>query len=291
MSTRLYEHKFSVQTNRLRKYLLTVALILPFIGIAQVARQPLTIQYAGMGAYSNHFVDVFSAMSNQAALARLTGGGLGVFSERRFSLQELSQYSGIVALPTATGTFALQGDYFGGSIFNQNQLGLSYGRMVSNNIDVGVKFNYHTINTAGYGQAGAFNFEAGTIFHLTQQLHTGLHVYNPLSSKLGKTGETLPAIYKAGLGYEASTTVLLTTEFVKQEDENLQVNVGLQYNIHPRVLLRAGLSTANNNSYTGVGIRLHQFRLDVNAGYHQQLGFTPGLLLLVHFKKPATDAE
>lgn len=210
-----------------------------------------------------------------------------MYGERRFLLEELNQYSAVVALPTKTsGTFALQGDYFGSTTFNENQLGLAYARSVSKQVDVGVKFNYHTVSVAGYGNSSAINFEAGTIFHLTSQLHAGFHVYNPFSSKIGKSGdEKLAAIYKTGLGYEASERVFLSVEFVKQEDQPVNVNVGFLYNLHEKVLLRAGVSTLTNNSFAGVGFQLGLVRIDVNAAYHPQLGFTPGVLLLYNFKK------
>ncbi len=268
------------------KTLLIIVALLPFSIFAQVTRQPLTVRYTSLGAYSKNFVDLFSGSSNQAALAQLKTGGFGVYGERRFMLNELNQYSGIFALPTRSGTFALQADYFGFSGMNENQLGLAYGRSLSSRMDVGIKFNYHAIKVAGYGNASTVNFEAGTIFHLTEQLHAGFHIYNPFSSTFSKNNtEKLPAIFKTGLGYEASKKVFISAEVIKQEDEPVNVNVGLQYNLQEKVLLRTGISTANNNSFAGVGIYLGNVRLDVNASYHPQLGFTPGILLLYNFKK------
>jgi hypothetical protein len=52
-------------------------------------------------------------------------------------------------------------------------------------------------------------------------------------------------------------------------------------------MARAGISTASSNLYAGVGLYLKSFRLDVVAGYHTQLGVTPGLLLIYDFKKKA----
>lgn len=244
------------------------------------------MRYAGLGAYSKNFTDVFSGTSNTAALAQLKSGGFGVYGERRFMLEELNQFTSVIALPTSSGTFAVQGDYFGFSSFNENQLGVAYARSIAKNVDVGVKFNYHTIRVAGYGDASAVNFEAGTIFHLTERLHTGLHVYNPTSSKLGKnSNEQLAAIYKAGIGYEPSNRIFISTEIIKQEDQPVNVNVGMQYNLHERLFLRGGISTLTNNSYIGAGVLMGFVRLDFNAAYHPQLGFTPGVLLLFNFKK------
>jgi hypothetical protein len=177
--------------------------LLTYAANAQMVRQPLSVRYAGLGAYSKNFVDIFSSTSNTASLAQIKTGGFGVYGERRFLLQDLNQYSAIVALPTSGGTFAVQGDYFGFSDFNENQLGLAYARQVAKTVDLGVKFNYHTVRVAGYGSASTINFEVGSIFHLTDRLHTGIHIYNPLSSKLGKeTNEKLASIYRVGVGYE-----------------------------------------------------------------------------------------
>ena len=39
---------------------------------------------------------------------------------------------------------------------------------------------------AGYGNSSAINFEIGTVFHLTDKLHAGVHAYNPVGGKYGK---------------------------------------------------------------------------------------------------------
>ena len=267
-----------------------VVVLITVTATAQVVRQPLTVRYAGLGAYSKNFVDPFSATINQASVAQLKTGGFGVYGERRFMLQDMSAFTAVVALPTKSGTFGFQGDYFGSAAFNENQLGFLYARKITNQIDAGIKFNYHAVRIPGYGSATSVNFEAGIVFHLTDQLHTGLHVYNPTSSALGKSGdEKLASVYRFGLGYEASSKVFVSTEIVKQEDQPVNVNAGLQYNVHEKVFLRVGISTEASNSYFGVSLQLAYARVDINAAYHPQLGFTPGLLLLLNFKKPAKD--
>ncbi|WP_207495983.1 hypothetical protein [Aridibaculum aurantiacum] len=271
----------------MKQLLLVLAVFIVGSAHAQMVRQPLSVKYAGLGAYSYNFVDPFSITSNTAALAQLKSGGFGVYGERRFLMQELNQYSAVVALPTTNaGTFAVQGDYFGFSDFNESQVGLAYARKIAKAVDIGAKFNYHMVRIAGYGNATAINFEVGTMFHLTDRLHTGVHVYNPLSSKIGTEGNSrLGSMYRVGLGYEVSDRVLVSTEIVKQEDMPVSVNAGLHYNVQPNIFIRAGISTHNNNSFVGAGIRLGTLRVDVNTAYHPQLGFTPGVLLLINFKK------
>lgn len=257
---------------------------------AQAIRQPLSVRYAGLGAYSKNFSDIFSATSNLASLAQLETGSFGVFGERRFMLEELNAYTAIVAIPTTSGTFGLQGDYFGSATFNESQLGILYARKITKQIDIGVKFNSYTVRIPGYGSASAINVEAGAIFHLTDKLHTGFHIYNPGSSKLGKNGyEKLPSVYRLGIGYEASEMLFLSSEIIKQEDQQVSINAGLQYNLNSKFFIRTGISTYTDNSYVSVGLQLGFARIDINTAYHPQLGFTPGLLLLLNLKKKNKD--
>ena len=254
--------------------------------LAQVVRQPLTVRYASLGAYSNNFSDIFSGTSNQASVAGLQTAAFAVFGEQQFMLNELKAFTAVAAVPTSSGTIGFQADHFGSSNFRESQLGILYARKVTEQVHVGIKFNYHSVGVAGYGNATALNFEGGAIFHLTDKLHSGIHVYNPTRVRLGKTGdERLASVYRFGLGYEASDKVFIGTEIVKQYNSDVSIQVGLQYNVHEKVFIRAGISTLYNNSYASLGLQLKFASVYINTAYHPQLGFTPGLLII--FQKKA----
>ena len=141
----------------------------------QVVKQPLTVQYAGFGGYSKKFSDIFSAVTNQAAVAQLKAGGFGVYGERRFLLEELNGYAAVVAVPTASGVLGVEADYFGSQAYNENELGFLYARKIPDRVDIGTKFNYYQLRVPGYGNASSINFEAGTILHFTDKVHAGFH--------------------------------------------------------------------------------------------------------------------
>ncbi len=257
---------------------------------AQTVKQPLSVNYTSLGAYSRNFSDIFSATINEASLANLKANAFAVYGEKRFMLNDLNGFTGIIGAATSSGTFGFQADYAGAASFNESELGLIYARKLSEEIEVGTKFNYHAIKIAGYGSLSAINFETGAIFHFTEKLHSGVHIYNPGGSRLGKTGsEKLASIYRFGVGYEASDKLFIGAEIIKQEDLPTGVNAGLQYNLHRTIFIRSGLSTANNGSYVCLGIKTDFGRIDLNASYHSQLGFTPGILLLIQFKKPEKE--
>jgi hypothetical protein len=276
----------------LRQFI-SLALILAFASAqGQALRQPIGARYVGLGAYSKNFADVYSFTQNQAALANVKSAGVALYGERRFLVQELNLYSAVLALPTKSGNFGIQADYFGYKNFNESQIGLAYARNLGSKIDVGVKFNYYGLKIPTYGDASAVNFEAGALFHLTDKLHAGVHVFNPVGGKLGKNEneEKLASAYKAGLGYEASDKFFISAEVVKQEDQPVNVNVGFQYNFIKQFMMRAGIATGTSNSYVGFGLNVKQFRLDIVTSYHPQLGFTPGVLVLFDFGKQKENA-
>jgi len=248
---------------------------------SQSAKQSLIPSYLKTSAYSHNHSDVFSFTANQAALAKIKSFTAGVFSERKYMLNELNLFSASFALPTQSGNFGLQLHHFGNSIYSETQAGIAYGRKLSDYIDIGIQFNYYKMRISGYGNAAAINFEAGTIFHFTDQLHGGIHVYNPTSSKINKNeAERIPAVYSVVLGYDASDNVLVSVSIEKTENEDLNVIASIQYKFADRFLARGGVASATSVFFFGVGFSLQNFRLDATASVHPQLGVTPGLMLI-----------
>ena len=273
-----------------KPYLILLLLSIHFIINGQTVRRPVAAVYTGLGAYSINHADVFSFINNQASLAQMKSAAAGVYGERRFMLNELSLYQLAIAVPTNSGNFGVKAGYFGFSDYNESQMGLAYARKLGNKVDIGVQFNYNGIQVSGYGNSSAINFEIGTIFHLTDKLHAGVHAYNPVGGKYGKNSEEkLASIYTVGLGYEASDKFFVSAEIEKEENQPVNVNAGMQYKFLPQFMARAGIATNTSNVYAGVGLFLKTFRLDVVASYHPQLGVTPGLMLVYNFSKKQNE--
>ncbi len=252
----------------------------------QSTRSPLSARYTGIGAYSQHFTDAFSGSINQAALAQVKQATAGVYGERRFMLKELSNYAAAIAVPSKLGGFGIALNYFGGQNFNTSQIGLGYGKKLGDKIDIGVQFNYNMIKLSGYGSSSAINFEAGAILHLTDKIHAGIHVYNPVGGRFGKmSNEKLASIYTTGIGYEVSDKVFISTEISKEEDRPVNINAGMQYIFADKFFARMGVATGTGNYFFGLGVQWKTFRVDAVTTWHAQLGFTPAIMLLFNFHK------
>ena len=257
-----------------------LAIFLFNITDGQSLRQPISAIYLGLGAYSMHQGDVFSFVNNQAALAQIKNATAGVYGERRFMIAATSMYSAAVAIPSSHGNFGMNLSFAGFKNFNEYQIGLAYARNLGSVVDIGVQFDYYGYRIPAYINANTITFEMGAMFHLTNQLNAGIQVYNPIGGKMLKSDEQLSAIYKMGLGYDVSEILMVATELVKEENNLLNLNAGVQYQMVKNFFVRIGISSATASSYGGVGICWNNMRLDISGSYHPQLGWSPGLLLL-----------
>ncbi len=259
---------------------------------AQSLRYAVAQPGIGLSSYSLQQHDPLSFTGNQAALAQTKNAGIGVYGERRFMLAETSDYTLAASLPTRLGNFAVQLNYAGFKDFNENKIGLAYARKLGRAADIGIQFNYYGYRVPAYGNASAINFEIGTILHVTDKLNVGVHVYNPVGGKLGKTSaslnsEKLAASYKLGLGYDASDKFFISSEIIKEEDKPVNVIAGFQYQFARQFFAKAGFMSESGSAYAGAGVGWKNLRLDISSGYHPQLGFSPGILLIMNFKSKA----
>lgn len=276
----------------MKRIFVVVLLFTFFQTMAQTVRQPLSSLYPGIGAYSKNVADPFSMIVNPASISNLKVAGAGVYSERRFLLNALTQYTAVAGFKTSSGNFGVQADYFGYNNYNESQLGLGYGRSLGSKVDVGVKFNYYNLRLTTYGSASTFNFEAGVVMHLSDKLHAGFSVFNPVGGELNKeTKEKIAAVYRGGFGYEASDRFFITAEIIKEENKNVGVNAAFQYAFIKQLFLRGGINTLNSQPFVGVGLKLGQMRIDFATNYHPQLGISPAVMLLFNFNKIKEEEE
>jgi hypothetical protein len=272
----------------------TKILLLPLLFVtwnrlsAQSLRYSVAQPYISLSAYSKQQNDPLSFTGNQAALAQSKNAGIGVFGERRFMLNETSAYTLAASMPTRLGNFGIQLNYAGYKNFNESKIGLAYARKLGKAVDVGVQFNYYGYRIPSYGNASTINFEIGAMLHLTDKLNAGIHVYNPVGGRLGRNSEEkIASAYKIGLGYDASDKFFISSEIIKEEDKAVNIIAGLQYHFAKQFFAKAGFISESTTAYVGAGVGWKNLRLDISSSYHPQLGFSPGILLIINFKSKA----
>lgn len=266
--------------------LLTVPIFCTIQLSAQTLRHSVAMPYLGLSAYSGQQTDVFAFTGNQAALAQQKHPAVGIYGERRFMLTATSTSRAALAFPTRLGNIGLQLNYAGFTNFNENTIGLAYARSLGKKVDVGIQFNYYGYRIPVYGSTSTINVEAGMLLHFSDKLHGGIQVANPFAARLSKsTGEKLASTYKLGMGYDATDHFFVSAEIVKEENRDMSVTIGAQYQLMQQLFAKVGFVSGTSTGFAGVGLGWKNVRLDVAGSYHPQLGLSPGLMLLINFRK------
>lgn len=259
---------------------------------AQSLRYAVAAPYLGTTAYSTLHSDAFSFINNQATLAQQKQAAAGAFAERRFLLAELNNYNLVLTAPTALGNFGVHVNYAGFTNFTENKIGLAYAKNLGQKMSAGIQFNYYGYRIPSYQNASTVSVEAALLYHFTPKLNGGIQVINPIGGKLLKANSTynlgeekLASVYSFGLGYDASESFYTSLQISKEEDKPVNVTGGFQYRFASQFFARAGFVSESSIAYAGAGVKFNNIRIDLSASYHQQLGISPGILLIAEFGK------
>ncbi len=234
----------------------------------------------GMGATGVVFQDIHSLFTNQAGLANLEDLEVTAFGRQRFLLSSLNNFSLGVAYPTNSGTIGLSLDYFGFSTFNEQKIGIAYGRKLFDKLQIGAKFDFLNTRIEEFGSRSNFTFELGFISELLPELTLGAHIYNPLRLEITED-EILPSILTIGAGYKPSEKVLLILELQKDVDFPATFKGGVEYYVIDIFSIRAGVGNQPSAFSFGFGLKLKSgIAIDLASSYHTILGFTPSVGLV-----------
>lgn len=237
---------------------------------------------AAMGGFNVTLVDVWAAENNVAALAFAKDPALGAFLENRFLMKELSYKAFAANLPITKGSIGISAGQYGYQQFNDNKLGLSYSRLLGENIAMGIQLNYTHLKIAeGYGNNNAFSGNIGLLAKITDQLFIGTSIINPTKTSLAEyQNEKYPTILKMGFSYSFSDKLLIGVEIDKNMEESSILKSGIEYHPIDILYLRAGISTRPTVSTFGFGLKFHKFQFDFSSSFHSVMGFSPQISLL-----------
>lgn len=251
---------------------------------------PLSIQYlhaqngappaagargVALGYTGVTFTDINSVFSNQAGLAHLENLAVTAFGEQRFLVSEIQSFSFGAALPTNLGAFGLTLNYFGFEQYNEQRIGLAYGRSLFEKLSIGAQFLMVNTRIPEYGNKAAFTFEAGALVELLPQLNLGVHLFSPARVKVTEE-DFLPTVFRLGVSYLPSDKLSLMAELEKDIDYDARARFGVEYQIIEPLSLRLGVATQPTLLSFGIGYALaNGLSIDIASSYHQVLGFTP----------------
>lgn len=269
-----------------QKNLFLILLLIPYTLYA--IHDPTTIgaRSISMGNISVVGTDFHSLYHNQAAMAYYSSSSVGLdYDQGFFADKNLSTKSVGAILNTGIGNLGLQMKYFGFQLYNEQKIGLAYGRSLGKYLAIGVQLDYfRTYIGQDYGSAQALSFEIGFYSKLSPKLEMGAHIFNPIGMTIGNEyKEDLPISFKLGMLYHIDENLLIASEVEKILTEKTIYKFGLEYLLNDYFSVRSGISTQPTLFSFGMGLTLKKWVLDIGTAYHQTLGFTPRISLYFSF--------
>lgn len=227
----------------------------------------------GKGNISSLEQGIYSAYSNQAGLANWNGLGIQMNYKQLYQLVDLYHIQGSVLFGTNQGGFGLQIQSVGTTGFNQQKIGLAYGRRILQNLALGVQFDLLNIQIDHYGNEQLFTAEFGAISEINKRISLGFHIFSPVKVELVE-GDEIATQMRFGVKYTPSETVCLLTEVEKFIDVQPNLKFGIEYNPIDLLVLRMGTNTAYGSLNFGFGIKRERISIDAGFEIHQQLGIS-----------------
>lgn len=228
-----------------------------------------------MGGASVSLTDIWSLANNPAGMAALQSPTAGIAFQNRFFMKELSQRSGVMAMPTRMGTFGLGFTQFGYRLYNENFVRVAYARNLHPNFRAGLGFNYMYVQSGNeYPAQQAMAMELGVQQRINSQLSMGAYLFNPGRAGMSEnTNDRLPMVMRFGLGFHFTDQLFGIAEVEKQSDRQPDIRAGMEYQ-HQQFFIRTGVAVNPSIFTFGMGMNLGSFAIDLSAGLHQQLGTT-----------------
>ena len=152
----------------LKKLKLLYVFLFYLNAMGQSAHMPFTNAYINAGAYSTHFLDAFSFLSNPACLGSVKGFSSGILTERKWMLKELDSYALAATTMVGGSGLGISLQRSGDASYKEQAMELAYGKNLGR-LEIGIRFNYLRDQAAAYPGLGFGSCGTGMRFPISSR--------------------------------------------------------------------------------------------------------------------------
>ncbi|MFM2267173.1 MAG: hypothetical protein RL757_614, partial [Bacteroidota bacterium] len=213
---------------------------------------------------------------NPASLAQLEYWGGAVAVENRFALTPLTIVAMGGALPTRSGVFGFSIQNFGTAEYREQKMGIQFGKKLGSKFYLGAGFDIFRLQIQNYGSRNWLSLQLGAQFEATEQLKMGIHLRNPVASRVSERETVAPSLH-VGAAFSANKNVKLIAEIAQQNTNIPRFRLGCVYRVAPIFAVQLGISTRSvaQSSAISFGFSWKLFPkicLSASASLQHQLG-------------------
>ncbi|MDQ3140701.1 MAG: hypothetical protein M3Q56_00475 [Bacteroidota bacterium] len=242
-----------------------------------------TILSRSMGSSILSLIQNGSYLNNPAHLAFLVTNSFSIQGGNYYLIPSLNHsaiHSGVKLSGNDGLTILASMD--GSPEFREMLIGIGYGRKIVKNTSVGLRINYIQQNQIEFDDLKALSFDIGIQTKLVKNIWIGFQTKNTIPIKINKH-LILPSFYSLGLLYEVNEFFKITTAVQADQEYSPKINIGLLYQVYPKLSLQVGLKTDNISWTTGFSYEWNtHFWIDASMEYQLVLGLSPGIG--IHYK-------
>ncbi|HMA62157.1 MAG TPA: hypothetical protein VKP78_05850 [bacterium] len=224
---------------------------------------------------SGNIISILPAGLNFATLTEEYGLNFRANYTKLFGLNELA-YKAVNLSWNRNQNYALgfRMYSFGDKFYNESQISVGYAHKFQQKITVAVGVNTYNLSIKDYYRTWSLALDAGSIFHLRDNLAISLLFQNVNGAQLWKNGEPLPRVFCSGVKWNPIPKILLAAEIYKDTIYPFVTRFGSQLTLVKNIDVLAGMQF-NPDRYS-YGLSFEWKTLEVSAAYrsHQDLAHT-----------------
>jgi hypothetical protein len=216
----------------------------------------------------------FSHFNNPGSLVDKDLTQIAAGYDHRFGIAELSSLNLASAFSLGPGRIGFGVARFGGKLFNQQTLGISFGNQIGI-VSIGGKLEWFQTQIEGFGTGNAAIFSLGGVIDLIPDFSLGATISNLNRAKFGRYSDHhLPTGISLGVRYQPNEHLQFFGEVEKDILLNPFYKLGLEYNLRDWIDLRTGLNSNPGRLFFGLGLDHENFGFDLGYGRINPLGST-----------------
>jgi hypothetical protein len=199
-------------------------------------------------------------------------GNLGVSKGFEFGTMGLGViYSSVSDIPYVENVSGPSGE-----VFSDNEMAilLSYSKIVTENLQIGITGKYIRHSIAGF-EASGIGFDVGLLTVVNEKFRMGLMIQDALgaSMKLNGREDTYISKFKIGAAYSPISVLTISPEIMVTGNKKMQFSIGSEYDVYKNMIkLRGGYNSVQDAPSFGVGLKYSQINLDYSYSRNGDLG-------------------
>lgn len=217
-------------------------------------------------------LNIYAGVNNIGALAFLEKHAIGISTQRKFMLNELSAHQLIFIQPVNFGVFSYHINYFGYHLYNETNIGISYARKFTKALSMGLGVSYRHTKLVHQKVQPQVIISLGMQSKLSPHFYMGFFLSTPIHSSK-KLIE--PPKLRIGGSYQQNNLLKLFFEVENSLLYRSFLRLGVEYRVFDQLSLRTGFRTDQFAFSTGIGLFLKNLQIDISLQQHLDLGTTP----------------